>query len=72
MLKNYYKKIRKKQDNDVAADMTQLERSNNKCYTSSFRYIYIYIYIDDDFSNGFSTFQDQIMANMRHTTFHSN
>ena len=26
-------------------DVTQLERSNNKCYASAFRYIYIYIYI---------------------------
>ena len=25
------------------ANMAQLERSNNKCYTSIFRYIYIYI-----------------------------
>ena len=27
------------------ADMAQLEHSNNKLYTSAFRYIYIYIYI---------------------------
>ena len=26
-------------------DVTQLERSNNKYYASTFRYIYIYIYI---------------------------
>ena len=26
-------------------DVAQLERSNNKCYVSAFRYIYIYIYI---------------------------
>ena len=30
---------------DVAADVPQQERCNNKCYTSAFRYIYIYIYI---------------------------
>ena len=41
MLKNYYKKIRKKQDNDVDAYVAQLERSNN-----IFIYIYIYIYIE--------------------------
>ena len=70
MLKNYYKKIIKKQDNDVDTDMAQLEHINNKCYALCFRYIQIYI--DDDFSNGFSTFQDQITANMRYTAFHSN
>ena len=70
MLKNYYKKIRKKQDNDVDPDVTQLECNNNKYYASVFRYIQIYI--DDGFSNRFSTFQDQITANMRYTTFHSN
>ena len=39
MLKNYYKKIRKKQDNDVDPDVTQLECNNNKYYASVFRYI---------------------------------
>ena len=28
---------------DVATDVAQPERSNNKCYASAFRYIYIYI-----------------------------
>ena len=39
MLKKNYRKIGKKIDNDVDADVTQLERNNNKCYTSTFRYI---------------------------------
>ena len=43
MLKNYYKKIIKKQDNDVDTDMAQLEHINNKCYALCFRYIQIYI-----------------------------
>ena len=30
--------------NDVATDMTQQGRNNNKCYASIFKYIYIYIY----------------------------
>ena len=68
MLKNYYKKIRKKQDNDVDPDVAQLECNNNKYYASAFRYIQIYI--NDGFSNRFSTFQ--ITANMRYTAFHSN
>ena len=37
--KKNYRKIEKKNDNDVNADMTQLKRGNNKCYTSAFRYI---------------------------------
>ena len=32
-------KLEKKKDNDVDADMTQLERSNNRCYALAFRYI---------------------------------
>ena len=39
MLKNYNKIGKKKKDNDVDADMTQLERSNNRCYALAFRYI---------------------------------
>ena len=31
----------KKKNNDVDADMVQLEHNNNKCYTSTFRYIQI-------------------------------
>ena len=27
----------------MAADMVQQKRNNNKCYVSTFRYIYIYI-----------------------------
>ena len=34
-VKNNYRKIGKKKDNDVDVDMTQLECSNNKCYTSA-------------------------------------
>ena len=30
---------------ELAANMAQQQHSNNKCYTSTFRYIYIYIYI---------------------------
>ena len=33
----------KENDNEVDADVAQLECSNNKCYVSAFRYIYIYI-----------------------------
>ena len=40
--KKNYRKIGKKNDNDVDVDVAQLERSNNKCYVSAFRYIYIY------------------------------
>ena len=39
MLKKNYRKIGKKNDNDVDADVAQLERNNNTCYTSTFRYI---------------------------------
>ena len=37
--KNNYRKTGKKKDNDMGADMAQLKCSNNKCYTSTFRYI---------------------------------
>ena len=37
MLKNNYRKIGNKKNNDVDADVVQLERSNNKCYASAFR-----------------------------------
>ena len=39
MLKKNYRKIEKKNDNDVDVDVAQLERSNNKFYVSTFRYI---------------------------------
>ena len=39
MLKKNYRKIEKQNDNDVDADVTQLEHNNNKCYASTFRYI---------------------------------
>ena len=39
MLKNNYRKIEKKKDNDVDANMAQLEHSNDKYYASAFRYI---------------------------------
>ena len=35
-VKNNYRKIGKKKDNDVHANVTQLEQSNNKCYPSTF------------------------------------
>ena len=38
-VKNNYRKIKKKQDNDVNADLAQQGCSNNKCYTSAFIYI---------------------------------
>ena len=38
-VKKTYRKIGKKIDNDVDADVTQLERNSNKCYASAFRYI---------------------------------
>ena len=38
-VKNNYRKIGKKNNNDVNVDVTQLERSNNKCFASAFRYI---------------------------------
>ena len=37
-VKNNYRKIEKKKDNNMDADMTQLECNNNKCYASTFRY----------------------------------
>ena len=40
MEKKNYRKIGKKNDNDVDADVAQLEHSNNKWYASAFRYIY--------------------------------
>ena len=43
MIKIIIGKLEKKNDNEVDIDVTQLERSNNKCYASAFRYIYIYI-----------------------------
>ena len=39
MLKKNYRKIEKKNDNDMNANVVQLKRSNNKCYVSAFRYI---------------------------------
>ena len=38
-VKKNYRKIKNKKYNNVNADVTQLKRSNNKCYTSVFRYI---------------------------------
>ena len=38
-VKRNCRKIGKKNDNDVKADIIQLERNNNKCYTSVFRCI---------------------------------
>ena len=39
MLKKNYRKIEKKNDNDMDADVAQPKPSNNKCYVSVFRYI---------------------------------
>ena len=36
MLKNNYRKIEKKKDNDMDADVTQREHSNIKRYASAF------------------------------------
>ena len=36
MLKKNYRKIEKKNDNDVDADVAQREHSNIKCYASAF------------------------------------
>ena len=41
MLNKLFKKIGKKQDNDVDDDVAQLKRSNNKCFTSTFSNIQI-------------------------------
>ena len=38
-VKKNYRKIGKKKDNDMDADVTQLEHGNHKCYASTFRYI---------------------------------
>ena len=38
-VKTNYRKIGKKNDNDVDADVVQLECSNNKCYVLAFRCI---------------------------------
>ena len=42
-VKKNYRKIENKKDNDMDADVAQLECSDNKCYASAFIYIYIYI-----------------------------
>ena len=34
-------KIGKKKDDNVDANVAQLEHSNNKCYASVFKYIYV-------------------------------
>ena len=39
MVKNNYRKIGKKKDNDVDANVAQLECSNDKCYVLAFIYI---------------------------------
>ena len=38
-VKKNNRKIENKKDNDVDVDVAQLERSNNTCYASAFRYI---------------------------------
>ena len=42
-IKKNYRKIGKKNDNDMDANVAQLKRNNNKYYTSTIRDIYIYI-----------------------------
>ena len=39
MLKEFIGKIEKKKDNNMSANVVQLEHSNNKFYASVFRYI---------------------------------
>ena len=39
MLKTIIGKLKRKKDNNMDADMAQLECSNNKCYASTFRYV---------------------------------
>ena len=39
MLKTIIRKLERKKDNDMDIDVAQLERNNNKCYVSAFRYI---------------------------------
>ena len=41
MLKNCIKKLKKKNDNDIATDVAQWKRSNIKCYASVFSNILI-------------------------------
>ena len=36
--------MKEKKKGDIIDDVAQLERSNNKCYASVFRYIYIFRY----------------------------
>ena len=38
-VKKNYRKIENKKDNDMDADVAQLECNDNKCYTLAFRYI---------------------------------
>ena len=38
-------KLRKKNGNDMAADVAQLERSNIECYASAFSNIYIIFFL---------------------------
>ena len=41
-IRNNYRKIGKEKDNDVDANITQLEHNNNKYGVLAFIYIYIY------------------------------
>ena len=43
-VKKNYRKIKNKKDNNVNANVAQLERSNNKFYVSVFRYRFEEIY----------------------------
>ena len=42
MLKTIIGKLERKKDNDVNANVTQLERSNNKCYPSTFQNFFFF------------------------------
>ena len=41
MLKTIIGKLEKKNNNDMDAEVAQLKRNTNKCYTSTFRYILV-------------------------------
>ena len=45
MLKTIIGKLEKKKDNDVNANVTQFERSNNKCYPSTFYIFFFFLEI---------------------------
>ena len=52
-------------DNNMAANVAQLKRSNNKCYTLAFRYIYIYIYSSHCYTNIHKRFLNFVLNILR-------